>query len=110
MNWIVGTKLSTAKGEATVIDMTDKVATIQFEDGTTKEIAYTAVKEESKLGSNKVGRIARPRKAKEPKEPKVKAIKQEKEERKAKKEIDKLDLLLAEASAKKARLEALKAS
>ena len=110
MNWIVGTKLSTAKGEAIVIDMTDKVATIQFLDGTTKDIAYTATKEESKLGSNKVGRIARPRIAKPAKEPKVKAIKQEKEDRKAQKALDKLDALLAKAKADQERLNALKAS
>ena len=116
MNWIVGTKLSTAKGNATVIDMTDKVAVIQFEDGTTKDIAYTAVKEESMLGSNKVGRVARPRMAKAPKEPKapkvpkVKAIKQEKEDRKAQKELDKLEAQLAKAKADQERLNALKAS
>ena len=112
MNWIVGTKLSTAKGEATVIEMTDKVATIQFLDGTTKEIAYVSTKEASALGTNKVGRMAHvrtPKTPKEPKAPKAPKIKQEKEDRKAEKALAKLNAELAEAMANKARLDALKA-
>jgi hypothetical protein len=104
MSWIVGEHKQTKYGWSEIISVVNGMATLKHPDGTTTEFPCPAAETARTISVNGRKRVSYAKTPKAPKAPKVP------KEKKAKKEVDPveaLNKLIAEATARKAALEAM---